>query len=730
VRRRTLVAAFAATLALLAASCSTGGDDADGGGGTTTTEDPSTGGPTTSGPLGSGPAPLQEGLRIEVLSSQPDRVSGDDARIRVTPPGGTPTSAVKVEVNDVDATSALTADDGRLEGVVTGLIEGNNTITASVGGDEVLQRVRAWPLAGPVISGPHLPLLACATEEHDLGAPIDDDCSAAPSITWRYVTTGSKVADLPDLDAAPADLATATIGDAEVPLYIRRERGVINRSVYEVSSIDATPGDDDPTGPGWNEKLVYRFGGGCGTTYGQGSLAAGTDDVALLRQGYAVATATFNNFDVQCNDVLSAETTMMVKERVIEQLGVPAFTIGQGRDGGAAQLHLLVQNYPGLVNGVVAVDPLPDVVSVWSGVTDCGLLQQYYGTASGKRLSAAQRQAVNGHATEATCRTWTETWLGAIDPSDGCDPKIPVSAIYDAETNRGGLRCTLQDANRNQFGADPATGWAQRPLDNVGIQYGLAALNEGAIGVDEFVALNRGVGGYDIDGTITDERAEASFEAVLHAYETGRVSMGGGDLTAVPIIDVDVFDDPAGATADRFRAFSLRDRLVGGSGPDAAPGFQIWTTTPADHDPIDSVAVMDDWLTALRADRSGGSLADALERNRPDDAVDECAGGGGTGGEETDEDVDEDDPCADRFPISGDPRTVAGAPRSNQVLKCELKPVDPADYEVDLTVDQLNRIQAAFPQGVCDWSGPSAGEMVPANPDRSYEDVPSPSQSA
>lgn len=721
--RRRAAGALLAALVLAGASCSTGGDDAGGSGGTTTTEDPSSGGPTTSGPLGSGTSPLREGLRIEVLSSQPDRVSGDDARIRVTPPPGTPLSAVAVEVNDVDATRSLKAEDGHLEGVVGGLIEGNNTITATAGGDEVLQRIRAWPLAGPVISGPHLPLLACSTEEHDLGAPVDDDCSAPPVVSWRYVTTAGKVADLPSLTAAPADLATATIGDAEVPLYLRRERGVINRSVYEVSSIDATPGDDDPTGPGWNEKLVYRFGGGCSTTYGQGTLATGTEDLALLRQGYAVATATFNNFDVQCNDVLSAETTMMVKERVIEQLGVPVFTIGQGRAGGAAQLHLLTQNYPGLVNGAVAVDPLPDVVTVWTGATDCGLLQHYYGTAEGKRLDAAQRRAVNGHATEATCATWADTWLATIDPTQGCDPKIPASAVYDAKTNRGGVRCTLQDANRNQFGADPATGWAQRPLDNVGIQYGLAALNAGAISVDEFVALNRSIGGYDIDGTITSRREEASIDAVLHAYETGRVSMGGGDLTVVPIIDVDVFDDPAGATADRFRAFSLRDRLVGGGGPDAAPGFQIWSTTPDDHDPADAVAVMDEWLTALRDDTSGGPIADALERNRPDEAVDDCADGGGVGGQD-------EDPCADRFPISGDPRTAAGAPRSNQILKCELKPVDPADYEIDLTVAQLDRIQAAFPQGVCDWSGPSAGEMVPANPDRSYEDVPSPRQSA
>jgi len=717
-RRRATGAALLLLLGLAGAACSTGGSDGASGsdpGATTTTEDPSMGGPTTTGPLGSGTSPLREGLRIEVLSSQPDRVSGDDARIRVTPPPGTPASAVRVRVNDVEATSSLTAADGHLEGVVRGLIEGNNTVTATAGGHEVLQRIRAWPLTGPVISGPHLPLLACATEEAGLGAPLDADCSAAPSVSWRYVTTAGTVADLADRTKPPADLARADVDGTEVPLYVRRERGVINRSVYEVSSIDTSPGDTDPAGPGWNGALVYRFGGGCGTTYGQGRLAAGTEDVELLRRGYAVASASFNNFDVQCNDVLSAETTMMVKERFIERFGAPRFTIGQGDDGGAAQLHLLVQNYPGLVNGVVASQPLPDVLSVWSGVTDCGLLRHYYGTPEGAALTDGQRRAVNGHATTKTCDTWADTWLGTIDPTDGCDPKIPATALYDAKTNRGGLRCTLQDANRNQFGADPANGWAARPLDNVGVQYGLEAFNAGTIDFQEFLDLNAAIGGYDIDGQITRNREEADPEAVLHAYETGRISMAGGDQAAVPIIDIDRYDDPTGATADRFRAFSMLDRLTGGT-PESAPGFQIWTTTPAAHDPVEAIDVVDEWLTALSDDPTGGSIDVALFRNRPDDAVRDC----GT----------DDDPCEDRYPISGDPRTAAGAPRADHVLKCALKPVDPADYEADLTADQLRKLRGTFVQGVCDWSGPGEGELVPANPDRSYEDVPSPGQSA
>ena len=35
------------------------------------------------------------------------------------------------------------------------------------------------------------------------------------------------------------------------------------------------------------------------------------------------------------------------------------------------------------------------------------------------------------------------------------------------------------DAAQNIYGVDPATGAALRPFDNVGVQYGLNALNSG-----------------------------------------------------------------------------------------------------------------------------------------------------------------------------------------------------------------------------------------------------------
>ena len=54
---------------------------------------------------------------------------------------------------------------------------------------------------------------------------------------------------------------------------------------------------------------------------------------------------------------------------------------------------------------------------------------------------------------------------------------------------------------------------------------------------------------------------------------------------------------------------------------------------------------------------------------------------------------------------------------SNDVLKCQLKPLDVAEYApATLSAGQLARLQAVFPQGVCDWSKPGVGQQAPVSP--------------
>jgi hypothetical protein len=63
---------------------------------------------------------------------------------------------------------------------------------------------------------------------------------------------------------------------------------------------------------------------------------------------------------------------------------------------------------------------------------------------------------------------------------------------------------------------------------------------------------------------------------------------------------------------------------------------------------------------------------------------------------------------------------VAGGPLTSDVIKCQLKPVDVADYQVKLTSAEFARLKTIFPQGVCDWSKKGMAQVPPAGPWQSF----------
>ncbi len=57
---------------------------------------------------------------------------------------------------------------------------------------------------------------------------------------------------------------------------------------------------------------------------------------------------------------------------------------------------------------------------------------------------------------------------------------------------------------------------------------------------------------------------------------------------------------------------------------------------------------------------------------------------------------------------------------TDDVLKCALKPINPADYSQTLSAGQLERLKAIFPTGVCDYSRPGIGQQVTKTPWQRY----------
>jgi len=538
------------------------------------------------------------------------------------------------------------------------------------------------------------------TQQAGLGDPLDSNCSSATLTKYVYRSTAGGFKDLADATQRPADLSHAVVNGHRVPFIVRLERGTINRSIYEISRLDAATG--------WNGRLIYRFGGGCTKGwYIQGTATAGVLDPVMLERGYATASASLNVFGTNCNDVLAAETMMMVKDRFVAEFGTPAFTIGWGCSGGSYQAHLISDNYPGLLDGIVVGCSFPDVTSATIlTVTDASLLQRYF-KISELEWSTEQKRSVSGFAVAEAIDTLAPH-AARIAPRE-CPEPIPVTWRYDSETRPNGLRCGVYDHTVNVYGRDPRTGFARRPLDNVGVQYGLGALNAGVITKQQFLDLNGRIGGFDNDGHFMASRMRGDLQALRAAHETGRVLYGGAGLADVPIIDYRSYGDlVAGGYLDmKIHSFATRERLRQTTGQIANHIMLIEDQREAPFDlssPVlaDALSQMDRWLTALRSDTSSDPPALKLARAKPLALVDACYDKQGR--KIAERARPQGGTCNRLYPTFTTPRLVAGAPIQGNVLKCVLKPATATDYAVAFTEPEWTRLQKIFDTGECDYS--------------------------
>jgi hypothetical protein len=312
---------------------------------------------------------------------------------------------------------------------------------------------------------------------------------------------------------------------------------------------------------------------------------------------------------------------------------------------------------------------------------------------------------------------------------------VPADKVYDPVKNPHGVRCDIYDNEANVYGLDPTTGFARRALDNTGVQYGLTAFNSGKITADQFLELNEKVGGYDNDGRLVPTRAIADPAALRIAYASGRVDTGGGDLGNIPIIDIRPYLDSVPDIHDQVRSFSMRERL---KAADGNADNQVIITVPGPIGPMpmafqklmepssilsiqtkEALRLMDLWLDNINADKSAGSAAAKVARDKPAELVDSCF-------TETGEKIAEvrsygsAGRCNQLYPPYGDPRIASGAPLAEDILKCQLKPIDKKDYPHALSTDELARLSAIFPQGVCDYSKPGMGQQVTTKTWQSY----------
>jgi hypothetical protein len=726
--------------------------------------------PAAAAPPDTGPtAPFS----IEVLSSPPELVSGGDARVAIDVPRIVPVHQVTVTLDGVDVTDAFGEDppgSRRLEGVVTGLPVGDSELAVwsngkGKGRPTASITLTNHPITGPMFSGPQQQPFLCSTDGHrgnaELG-PVTDpaDCSIDTVVTFKYRTTSGGWADYDAGAPRPADMATTTTMDGDTVDYVVRwERGTINRFIYSIAVLSPDGQDvDAPDLSAWNERLIYYFQGGVGIGHYQGnpSRSRMLYDHGL-GLGYAVAYSTGTKTGEHYNLQVGGETAIMVKDRFVSAYDDPDYTVGVGGSGGGIQQYVYAQNHQGLIDAAIPQYSYPDMITQSIHIGDCELLERWFDlnviAGDARWADWNLRSAIEGlNATDAVdnqaaplqpylppgATECMNAWRGlsplVFNPLYGTAPGIsPEDQVATEWTHFG-------DAV-NVYGT-AADGYAASTWDNIGVQYGLEALRDGEIGVDEFLALNAMAGGWKNQPEMVQEgcpfvgpctpdtvdvwsmrnqtfdpddpfaiapRTEADPGAIEAAYTSGLVNHGDVEI---PVIDWRNYLERELDMHNSHQSFAARQRLLNWDGD--ASNQVIWFTDVAlngprfDQTPM-AFEVIDEWMRNIAARPDLG-----VAGNKPARAVDSCFDTDGQllyAGEDAWAGILDDapaGPCTQQFPTYSTSRIVAGGPITGDVFKCALQPVSDAVAaglygDVTFTPAQLGQLQAIFPSGVCDY---------------------------
>ncbi|SOB77021.1 hypothetical protein SAMN04488490_2771 [Marinobacter sp. LV10R510-11A] len=540
---------------------------------------------------GSGPGDNPPDLDLTSLSSAPDQVSGDTVLIGLE---GEP-ATIAAEKNNLefwlnDAKISPVLREGRNgpEILVAGLSQGENRLELHHVDYGPLSdlTLKAYPVTGPIFSGPHqYPFVCTVTTElnkqplvdtiGDAGFPVMDssdnqiglskDCSIDSYVEFVYRTTEGNWAPLPDDGSRPADMATTELTDGRtVDFIVRQERGTINRFIYSFATL-ASLGDetDDAATENWNGRLLFHFEGG--------------------------------------------ETALMVKEHFIKRFGVPDYTVAIGGSGGGIQQYVYSQNHPDLLEYYMDVTDKDN--AKWQTTTNRTWLVGLNAT-DAYTDPFAEAKTMLGFSTAPGMTECVPAWRGltplVMNPSFG-------EARNQQLMQPDGVMKTVQwshyDDLRNIYGVDE-NGNPRTLDDNVGVQYGLGALRDSNITRDEFLKLNAQIGGWkhpsemvqegfpfigseeDVqagrvefdpwsfrnmnlspDGAQPAPRTKGDLKAIQAAYESGMEF--DGELN-MPVIDSRHYLEEVLDMHNSHQSFSVRQRIINKMGN--ADNQVIWFT--------------------------------------------------------------------------------------------------------------------------------------------------------
>lgn len=663
------------------------------------------------------PAGAAPGLQIDVLSTRAHLVSGGQALTSIELPAGTDPASVAVTLNGQDVRSQFALrPGGQFEGLLSGLVNGPNTVQATLpDGTATTATIVDHPIGGPIFSGPQVQPWVCQA-----GA-TDAQCDAPTTYAFVYkdaVAGQFESYDPTNPPPAQAIATTTTDNGTTLPYIVRVETGFLDRDQYSIAMLwqpgqSWTPWAPQPQ---WDHKLVITHGASCGADHTTGTAPSTEYDPALSR-GMAVMSTAMDNAGHHCSVLTEAESLIMAKELLIDEYGTLRYTIGTGCSGGSLAQQQVANAYPGVYQGILPQCSFPDAWSTGQQLGDYQLTRNYFEDPStwgtGIVWTPAQVAAVQGHPNYAnSVELSTLYWPTLADPAYAC-AGVSASQRW-SPTNPTGTRCDLEDYMINLFGPYKGSnpyGYAGIPLDNVGVQYGLEPLEQGTITPEQFIDLNQKIGGYDDDFDYTGARTVAQEPALTNDYRGGAVN----ETTNLPdVAIIDLRGPDAGSFHDAYRSWTIRSRLEHVEGHFPTNDVIWFGETPLIGDPnyaADALVAMDGWLSAVESDHRDVGLEQKIADDRPAAVHDQCS----------------DIPDVDQVDLPGvgevcqspvfqtrfaTPRMEAGESINTDQEKCRLKPLRPSDYYPATFTDQeWAELQQLFPRGVCDWSKPGVDQQ-------------------
>jgi hypothetical protein len=668
-------------------------------------------------------AASQGDVVIDVLSDRADLISGGQALVAVTVPKGENVSKLRMRLNHRNITPEFAVRaNGSYEGMVTGLRVGANKLVAALpDGRGARITITNHPIGGPVFAGPQPEPWTCQTGAQDA------KCDEPPTIQYLYESTNRALNGLQhyNISAPPADVAmTTTDTGVKVPFIVREETGFEDRDEYRMEVLwqPGKPWQPWAPQPQWDHKVVIPGGIECITAFqptapfwdlGLGGPGVEATTQEALGMGFAVLSTALDNSAVDCNPAMQAESLVIAKEHLTDELGPIAYTIGFGCSGGSLSQQWGANAYPGIYEGLIPQCSFPDAGSSGQQIVDYKALGNYFATASGWTQAQEAEVEGTGLADFGNAAASAGAFFPFVLPDRGGCTGIMPAQEYNAQTNPGGVRCGIDDWDINLLGPQKKSAWdaqeqalhhgfAGTPIDNVGVQYGLAALNSGEITPAQFIALNAGVGGFNIDFQPQSQRLTADEPALSHAYRDGIIDEAN-NLNQVAIIDLRGPNE--GQAHDSYRSFALRARLDREFGTHA--NQVIWegpTPLIGDlHYQDEALVAMNRWLEAVQSDTSNRTLPQKIIHDRPADITDQCSDGAGNRVSST--------LCPSTVvPVYQTPRMVAGEAITTDQNKCALVALKRGSYQVTFTDAEWAQVKQIFPHGVCDYSEPGSSQ--------------------